>query len=99
MFIVIHYTEKRIILLKYSTDLDESIEYFIRNTGSDRKEITKKMISYGYYEKSNIYILETNHNLWTSQTIPYYIKTPKIENITNFIKLELRNIMIDKIIK
>jgi len=98
MFIVIHYTEKRIVLLKSSTNLDESIEYFIRNTGSNRKEITKKIVSDGYYEKSNIYILGTNHSIWSKERNPLGLRNVRFENIKTFIKIELRNIAINNII-
>ena len=99
MFIVIHYTEKRIVLLKNSNDIDESLEYFIRNTGSNRKEVTKKMLSDGFYERSNIYILGTNHSIWSKETRRTYgISNGRFENIKTFVKIELRNIIINNII-
>jgi len=98
MFIIIHYTDKRIVLLNNGNLIDDVLGYFIKNTGSSQIEISKQVAMYGYYEKSNLYLINTNHSVWTNKKTPYGIRSLRFENINNFIKIELRNIMIDKLI-
>lgn len=93
MFIIINYTKNRIVLLKYSNNIDVVLDYFTKNTATNKKVVTKSIVSNGFYEKSNIYIISTSDRFWSNnRMIPIVY-----DRVSKFIKSQLRNIKIEEL--
>ncbi len=98
MIYVIKYNPQgRSLILFYSNDIEKSIDYYSKNTATNKNLVRKQIRSYNYHNKGEIYLIdETNKDNYFKF---FGIKTGAIRDIEDIIKTHIRTILIDNIIK
>ncbi len=77
----------------------DSIEYYCRNTATNKKAVINHFNSYGYHSKGEIYLYGTTNQDNKNKFIYFGLKKEIIIDLEMIIKSDWRRICINNIIK